>query len=126
MIALLVERDWDTREVVKQKLQRRGFTVHTAETAEEALNLCVVFDADLIVTAAVLPEMSGFTLIDRIRQGRKDLELSAIVLLGKDEHPPKSLQALSALPALLNKPVQEEKLAECLAQGRLRALDAGS
>jgi CheY-like chemotaxis protein len=114
MNALVVEREWDIRESLKKKLERRGFEVFSAETAEEALNLCVVVDVDLVLTASILPEMTGFELIERIQQGRKDLKPESIVLLEKNESPEDALLKQRGFLGFLTKPVHEEKLGQCI------------
>ena len=114
MIALVVEREWDVRESLKRKLANRGYQVHTAENAEEALNLCIVIDPDLVIASSNLPEMSGFTLLERIKEGRKDLEMISIVLLDRNETSLESVAARLGVNSLLRKPVMEEKLAQCL------------
>lgn len=116
MIALVVEREWDVRESLKRKLANRGYQVHTAENAEEALNLCIVIDPDLVIASSCLPEMSGFTLMERIKEGRKDLEMISIVLLDRNETSLESVAARLGVNSVLRKPVMEEKLAQCLDQ----------
>ena len=114
MIALVVEREWDVRESLKKKLANRGYQVHTAENAEEALNLCIVIDPDLVIASSSLPEMSGFALVERIKKGRKDLDVTSIILLERNETSLESVAARFGVSTLLRKPVMEEKLAQCL------------
>jgi DNA-binding response OmpR family regulator len=125
MIALVVEREWDVRESLKKKLANRGYQVHAAENAEEALNLCIVIDPDLLIASSSLPEMSGFALVERIRKGRTDLELHSIILLDRNETSLESVAARLGVNAVLRKPVMEEKLAHCLDKGAV-SLDMGS
>lgn len=114
MIALVVEREWDVKESLKKKLERRGYEVSTAENAEEALNLCTVLDVDLVITASDLPEMSGFALIERITEGRKDLSVSSIILLERNETAQNALRNRMRSLSFINKPVLEESLTKCL------------
>lgn len=114
MIALVVEREWDDKESLKKKLERRGYEVHTAENAEEALNLSTVLDVDLVITSSDLPEMSGFALIERIAEGRKDLSISSVILLERNESPQNALRNRVGSLSFINKPVLEESLSKCL------------
>jgi DNA-binding response OmpR family regulator len=114
MNALVVEREWDVRESLKKKLQARGFDVSTVDTAEDALNLCIIIDFELVITASILPEMSGFRLVERITQGRRDLKIRTIVLLNRDGDPMESLARYNGVDALLRKPITEDGIARCL------------
>ena len=114
MKAIVVDREWEIRESLKRKLQGRGFEVFTAATAEEALNLCIVVDVNWVFTASDLPEMSGFALIQRIKEGRKDLNVSGIVLVSRNKDLAESLGPNSGVAAILKKPVTEEALAKTL------------
>ncbi|MHC4943707.1 MAG: response regulator [Planctomycetota bacterium] len=125
MNALVVEREWDVRESLKKKLERRGFEVFTAETAEEALNLCVVMDVDLVLTSSLLPEMSGLELIERINQGRKDLKPESIILLDKNESPVDAILKKHGFLGFLTKPVLEENLGQCIDQSSI-STEAGT
>jgi len=114
MIALVVEREWDSRETLKKKLENRGYRVYTAENAEEALNLCIIIDANLVITSSSLPEMTGFSLVERIKTGRKDLNMSTIVLLDRNETTLEAVGKKFGIGAFLRKPVIEENLSKCL------------
>jgi two-component system cell cycle sensor histidine kinase/response regulator CckA len=56
------------RELVAAALTRAGFSVRTASSAEEALDLEARSPVDLLVTDVILPNMNGPALADRIRQ----------------------------------------------------------
>ena len=114
MIALVVDRDWDSRESLKNKLSHRGFEVLLAENAEEALNLCIIHDVSWVISAAELPEMSGFRLVERIREGRGDLSVEAVLLLDRDQDLSESLSELSGVRTVVRKPITEESLDQCL------------
>ena len=66
---VLVEDDERVREFLAEALNANGYTVFEAASAREAL---AVFDSrggdfDLIFTDIVLPDMTGFQLVDQIR-----------------------------------------------------------
>ena len=116
MKAIVVDREWLVRDTLKKKLQGLGYNVFTTDTAENALNLCIIHDVDLIITGVKLPEMSGFELIERITSGRKDLDITSILLLERDEKLEEILGSRSGIKGYMTKPVTGEALERCLMQ----------
>jgi len=119
MIALIIEQEWDVRESLRKKLEARGYEVHLADNAEEALNLGIVIDMDLIITSAVLPEMSGFELIKRITEGRKDLNFTSLVLVDRDEKLSTSLSKHAGVKSVIRKPITEDLIDQSLGEQSL-------
>ncbi|HEY2407320.1 MAG TPA: response regulator transcription factor [Polyangiaceae bacterium] len=76
---LVVEDEPAIAESVAYALGRDGFAVSVAPTAREA-ELCAA-DADLVVLDLMLPDGSGFALIDK---WRKSLGIPIIVLSSRD------------------------------------------
>jgi signal transduction histidine kinase/CheY-like chemotaxis protein len=75
---LLVEDDEDVRHATTRILQRAGLTVVGVERAEDALALLGKGRLDLLVTDLVLPEMSGRSLVDRVRREHPELPIVAM------------------------------------------------
>jgi nitrogen-specific signal transduction histidine kinase len=74
---LFVEDEAPVRQVGKRILERLGYTVLEADSAEQGLD---VLDAhgdriDMLITDVVLPGMSGRELADRARELRRDLPI---------------------------------------------------
>lgn len=72
---ILIVDDEDTvRRVTQRLLQKLGYTVETAETGEDALEILGTRDADfdLVLTDVVMPGMTGIELAAEIRKGRPD------------------------------------------------------
>ncbi|MDE3157063.1 MAG: response regulator [Acidobacteriota bacterium] len=67
---MLVEDEDSVRELVREILQRQGYTVLEAETAEQALAVIASHTGrlDLLLTDVVMPGMSGVALADRLRE----------------------------------------------------------
>ncbi|HSK16811.1 MAG TPA: response regulator transcription factor [Gaiellaceae bacterium] len=66
---LVVEREEPTRDFLERQLAEDGFAVYAAERAAEALELVEAFRPDLVLLDAVLPDVSGFELVGRLREG---------------------------------------------------------
>lgn len=66
---VLVEDEESVRTVATRVLQRRGYTVHGFETAEDALSAIAAIEAPvhLLITDVVLPGVNGAVLAERMR-----------------------------------------------------------
>ncbi|PSB65068.1 hypothetical protein C7B61_11570, partial [filamentous cyanobacterium CCP1] len=64
---LVVEDERDTREFLTFVLEQAGANVTTASSAIEALNHFNQHPPDLLLSDIAMPEMDGYTLIQRIR-----------------------------------------------------------
>ncbi|MGF1550670.1 MAG: response regulator, partial [Sphingomonadaceae bacterium] len=73
---LLVEDEAVVRTVAEQALTRQGYTVLTAESGEEALEILGRGDhVDLLVSDVVMPAMDGPTMVREARESRPDLKI---------------------------------------------------
>jgi CheY-like chemotaxis protein len=74
---LLVEDEPTVREVTRAILERAGHRVLVAEAGLPALQLLGTLkdSLDLLITDVVMPEMSGPTLADRVRESRPGLQV---------------------------------------------------
>jgi DNA-binding response OmpR family regulator len=66
---LVVEHEEPTRAFLEQQLTDDGFDVLSAEEARKALELVERAHPDLVLLDAVLPDVSGFEVCSRLRQG---------------------------------------------------------
>ena len=73
LTALVVEDDPDTREVMRETLQRAGATVHVASTGAAACELFNQRRIDVVLTDYILPGgMNGFDILTKIRSSPVD------------------------------------------------------
>ncbi len=81
-IIVLVEDEHSVRDLVREILQRQGYVVLEAETAEDALTIVAGHTGrlDLLLTDVVMPGMSGVALAERLRQSHPGL--SALYMSG--------------------------------------------
>ena len=77
---LVVEDDGDVARYLKAILERAGYGVSAARTAEEALAILENADEriDLLITDVVMPGMSGIDLVKRTRRLRPELRIVVI------------------------------------------------
>ncbi|HEU6446247.1 MAG TPA: response regulator transcription factor [Gaiellaceae bacterium] len=65
---LVVDDDADIRGLVRELLERRGFAVLEAKNGRQALQQFYAARPDLVVLDVAMPEMDGWTTLERIRE----------------------------------------------------------
>jgi two-component system, cell cycle sensor histidine kinase and response regulator CckA len=119
---LLVEDDDAVRAITERALRRLGYTVITAATGDDALELCTGGHCvDLVLTDVVMPGISGYELARELRRRRPDIAVilmsgySADHVLGNDADIPAD--------TILEKPFSPDTLGRAVRQ-RLDAVMA--
>ncbi len=78
---LIVDDDVDFRSTIVRRFLRRGYEVHEASDAEEALGLIQRRQFDVAVLDMVMPGMSGLELLEKLNDAGAECE--AIMLTGQ-------------------------------------------
>jgi CheY-like chemotaxis protein len=112
---LLVEDDRSVRRYLEVTLQRLGYKVIAAGDGLEGLKLAMTSAIDVVVTDAVMPQMSGQELARFLRSNAKLAKLPIILLTGQDNQPAASTNE-NLIDVFLNKPVKVDELKESLAK----------
>lgn len=110
---LVVEDDRLAQSIASHHLQNLGFEVTTANSGENALQLCEDEQFDLIITDIGLPGMGGFAFCDKIKQSKKSKnQQTPIVALTAHINGEKvALAKKHGLLKIINKPLDDEKCA---------------
>lgn len=84
---LIIEDEKILREVLAKNLRKEGFEVLEAIDAKEAFEKLKEEKVDLILLDLILPGMSGFDFLTKIKSEKEWMEIPVIVLsnLGQDE-----------------------------------------
>jgi two-component system phosphate regulon response regulator PhoB len=84
---LLVEDDNNLREIYEARLQAEGYDIAAAHDGEEALVVAKEQNPDLIISDVMMPKISGFEMLDILRntQGLKDVKVIMLTALGQSE-----------------------------------------
>jgi signal transduction histidine kinase/DNA-binding response OmpR family regulator len=85
---LVVDDDAPTREFIAELLVKHGYVVGTAGDAAEARARVEASLPDLVILDLILPEVSGFQLLNEWRQNPQTADLPVFVLTSKDLTPP--------------------------------------
>lgn len=84
---LLVEDDNNLREIYEARLQAEGYTIISAKDGEEALVVAKKEKPDLIISDVMMPRISGFEMLDILRNtdGLKEVKVIMLTALGQAE-----------------------------------------
>src|SRR3982750_4903912 len=82
---LLVEDDNNLREIYSARLQAEGYEIVSAKDGEEALVVAKNEKPDLIISDVMMPKISGFEMLDILRNtdGLKDVKVIMLTALGQ-------------------------------------------
>ena len=110
---LLVEDDRSVRRYLEVTLQRSGYRVLTAEDGLEGMKVAMTSAIDVVVTDAIMPNLSGQQLAAFLRKNPK-LSSIPIVLLTGQENRSASASGDVTIDAFLYKPVKADDLKNCV------------
>ena len=82
---LVVDDDDDSRSMVKTILQSNGFTVEDCASGKEALEKLVTFTPAVAILDIMMPEMSGYDVVIRMKQHPHTQNIPVIMLTAKGE-----------------------------------------
>ena len=112
---LLVEDDRSVRRYLEVILQRAGYDVITAEDGLAGMRCALRTKVDVVITDAIMPEMTGQQLARFLRNNPKLARLPIILLTGQENvGEPGADKKL--IDAFLYKPIKAEELKQCLAK----------
>ena len=106
---LLVEDDADVHKLVSAMLASSGYTVLSAQTLDEALQICKRPEPiDLLLCDMVLPQNDGPTIAQHVLELHPGLPV--IFMSGYTEHPVLRPESLGEMTPFLQKPFTREAL----------------
>lgn len=77
---LLVEDDTALAAVYKSRLELEGFEIREVNNGEDALSATIEFKPDLILLDAMMPKISGFDVLDILRNTPETTNIRVIML----------------------------------------------
>ena len=77
---LLVEDDMALSAVYRSRLEIEGFDVREANNGEDALSVTVEYRPDLILLDVMMPKISGFDVLDILRNTPETANVRIIML----------------------------------------------
>ena len=92
---LLVEDDLALSGVYKSRLEMEGFETQAVSNGEVALSAALEFKPDLVLLDAMMPKISGFDVLDILRNTPETAHIRIIMLTALSQ--PKDKQRAEAL-----------------------------
>lgn len=83
MKILIVEDEHKTGDYLRQGLTESGFVTDLASNGVDGLHLALTGDFDLVVLDVMLPGLNGWQVLERLRQGGRDMPV--LFLTAKDQ-----------------------------------------
>ncbi|MDB5165414.1 MAG: hypothetical protein JWM00_304 [Candidatus Saccharibacteria bacterium] len=77
---LLVEDDIALASVYRSRLELEGFEIKEVNNGEDALSAAVAFKPDLVLLDAMMPKISGFDVLDILRNTPDTAHIRVIML----------------------------------------------
>lgn len=112
---LLVEDDRSLRRYLEVTLQRSGYRVISAADGIEAMQLAHSSSIDIVVTDAIMPQLSGQQLAMLLRSNKKFAQIPIVLLTGQENKVAVGATATS-IDTFLYKPIKADELKACLAK----------
>ena len=81
---LIVDKDDATRDVLREMVEKKGLSVAEANNGEQALNFVAKNKPSTIITELLLPVLSGFDIIDKIKSDENLKDIEFVVVTAKD------------------------------------------
>lgn len=109
---LLAEDDRALRRLLEVVLERAGYQVIAASDGLEAMKMALANPIDIVITDAMMPNLTGHELCRFIRNSQTLAHVPVILLSALEQ---KETDAeLEHADAFLSKPVSNETLIECV------------
>ncbi|WP_435921869.1 response regulator transcription factor [Paenibacillus sp. DYY-L-2] len=80
---LVIDDDEKITSMLRRGLAFEGYDVHTARNGAEGLSMVMTADPDLIILDVMMPQIDGFEVCRRLRQGGSTVPV--LMLTAKDE-----------------------------------------
>ena len=111
---LVVEDDPEVAQVLRGRLESKGYETHIETTGESALNYAAKQGPDLVLLDVSLPDMSGLQVSKQLRKLYSRRELPIVMLTAKDQ-PVDQLYGLAhGADAYLTKPYNPSELTQTI------------
>lgn len=107
---LVVEDSQTSRKVISMLLVRRGYTIIEARSGSEALEQLEGCLPDLVLLDVMLPDMSGYEVLTRLRQNPASAEVVVVMLTGKNKPSDRLKGLFHGTNEYLTKPFDPAKL----------------
>ena len=109
---LIVEDNVLNMKLFNDVLQANGYITQQSTTGQDAYDLCISFNPDLVILDIQLPEISGFDIIKTIRSNPKLQKLPVIAITAFAMHGDEERILTAGCTAYLSKPISVGRFLE--------------
>lgn len=109
---LVIDDDPDIRDDIQMLLETQGYRVLTAPDGCAGLQRALADKPDLIVVDMMMPKMSGFVVVERLRLHQHPVPI--VMLTANDGDHQRTLAEFLGVNAYLNKPIGSRQLLDQL------------
>ena len=114
--ALVVDDSQVIRDLISVNLQMEGFEVVTAADGEVALELAASMSPDVITVDVMMPRLSGFEAVARLRQDPKTAHIPIVIVTGRAQLADLARGEELGVEAYLTKPFEPAELVEVVSR----------
>ncbi|GEM_PF-656773 len=107
---MVVEDSQTSRKVISMLLGRKGYTIIEAKSGSEALQRSEEIIPDLVLLDVVLPDMTGYEVLSRLRKSAGLAEVPVIMLTGQSKPSDRLKGLFHGSNEYLTKPFDPAKL----------------
>jgi two-component system, chemotaxis family, response regulator PixH len=111
---LIVEDTLSEMELITHYLRESGYSVISAVSAKEALNLAIEQKPDVIVTDIVMPGMSGFELCRNLKKNPATEKVPVVICTSKNQEIDRLWGMKQGADAYITKPFTREQLVRAI------------
>jgi len=123
--ALVVDDSAVIRDLIAVNLELEGFEVTTADDGESALEIAHELHPDVITLDVMMPRMTGFEAVERLREGPGTATIPVVMVTGRAQAADLARGKEVGVDAYLTKPFEPAELIEVVTrlarQGRSTA-----
>jgi CheY-like chemotaxis protein len=112
---LVVDDDVNLLQMVRLMLERVGHTVETARDGEKGITLAGQSQPDLAIIDVMMPELSGYDVVRRMREDPKTARIPIVILTARSQPMDKHMALEAGANSFLSKPVSSQELADRVA-----------
>jgi len=115
-VVLLVDDEQSLLKATSVGLKDRGFTVHTADSGELAIQAIRSLKPSIVVSDLAMPGMNGFELYQEVKKEAEYKLLPFVFLTAVDDFYAKKFGKQLGGAAYLTKPVDLDELAQIITE----------
>ena len=115
---LVVDDDRLVHELLRILLDERAFSMSSAKNVTEAMKSIAAETPDIIITDAMMPGESGFSLIEKVKAAPQTRDIPIILMTILEDPDGSVMDASGKADFSVNKPVYRSNIVACVEKAR--------